>query len=287
MKRLIKLNETELKKLIIMISENIDLSDYKDEDFLEVFINHFRPWVKLNHGDEVGEYPMSLLVSKYFDEFAKDLGMNERFYGARTNNLVSAGREIVSLGKHTLKSLKSEVKFTERYGTALDMFVKQLELPDFISIDFTEETPFNVWGQVKVNYSKLVRSEGKIDIGSTHQIKRNIENYITSFMGIEFGNSTHGNLDFNISGSIDYVGVDEWIKQVLNKQIKKKIKELPDAKRVLHSIRYSVDSSNFYSTMKLVFTSYTRWEAQNAFKGKVRELLREMGYNDEVIRVEN
>ena len=117
-----------------MISENIDLSDYKDEDFLEVFINHFRPWVKLNHGDEVGEYPMSLLVSKYFDEFAKDLGMNERFYGARTNNLVRAGREIVSLGKHTLKSLKSKVKFTERYGTALDMFVKQLELPDFISV---------------------------------------------------------------------------------------------------------------------------------------------------------
>lgn len=270
-----------------MISENIDLSDYKDEDFLEVFINHFRPWVKLTHGDDVGEYPMSLLVSKHFDEFAKDLGMNERYYGGRTNNLVRAGREIVSLGKHTLKSLKSEVKFTERYGTALDMFVKQLELPDFISIDFTEDTPFKVWGQVKVDYPKLVKSEGKVDIGSTHQIKRNLENYITSFMGIEFGNATHGNLDFNISGSIDYVGVDEWIKQVLNKQIKKKIKELPDAKRFVHSIRYSVDSSNFYSTMKLVFTSYTRWEAQNAFKGKVRELLREMGYNDEVIRVEN
>lgn len=71
MKRLIKLNETELEKLIIMISENIDLSDYKDEDFLEVFINHFRPWVKLKHGDEVGEYPMSLLVTKYFDEFKR------------------------------------------------------------------------------------------------------------------------------------------------------------------------------------------------------------------------
>ena len=38
-------------------------------------------------------------------------------------------------------------------------------------------------------------------------------------------------------------------------EVKKKIKELPDAKRVLHSIRYSVDSSGFYSTMKLVFTS--------------------------------
>jgi hypothetical protein len=287
MKQLIKLNETEFEKLIIMISENIDLSDYKDEDFLEVFINHFRPWVKLKHGDEVGEYPMSLLVAKYFEAFAKDLGLNDRFYGTRTGNLVNVGREIVRAGKHTLKSLKSEVKFTERYGTALDMFVKQLELPDFISIEFTEDTPFKVWGQVKVDYPKLVRSTGKVEIGGTHQIRRDLQNYITSFMGIEFGNATHGNLDFNISGSIDYVGVDEWIKQVLNKQIKKKIKELPDAKRVLHSIRYSVDNSGFYSTMKLVFTSYTRWEAQNVFKGKVRELLREMGYNDEVIKVEN
>jgi len=287
MKRLIKLNETEFKKLIVMISEQIDLSDYKDEDFLEVFINHFRPWIKSKHGDEVGEYPMSLLVAKYFEEFAKDLGMNERFYGTRTGNLVSVGREIVRAGKHTLKSLKSEIKFTDRYRLALDMFVKQLELPDYINITFTEDTPFKVWGQVKVDYPKLVNSTGEVRNTSTHEIRRKLENYITNFMGLELGNATHGKLDFNIYGSIDYVGVDEWIKQVLNKQIKKKIKELPDAKRVLHSIRYSVDNSNFSSTMKLVFTSYTRWEAQGEFKRKVRELLTEMGFNTEVIKVEN
>jgi hypothetical protein len=287
MKRLIKLNETEFKKLIIMISEQIDLNDYRDEDFIEVFINHFRPWVKLKHGDEVGEYPMSLLVEKYFDEFAKDLGMDDRFYGTRSSNLVRVGREIVRLGKHTLKSLKSGIRFTKKYGNALNMIVNQLDLPDFVTIKFTEDAPFKVWGQVIVDYPKMVKTEGeKINL-STHQIRRKLEEYINNFMGIQFGNASHGKLDLNVHSSIDYVGVDEGIKQVLNKQIKKKIKELPDAKRCLHSIRYSVDNSNFYSTMKLIFTSYTRWDTQNDFKRQVRELLTEMGYNPEYIKVEH
>ena len=44
--------------MINLTTEEIDVSDYNDEDFLEIFVTEFRPWIKKNHGDEVGEYPM-------------------------------------------------------------------------------------------------------------------------------------------------------------------------------------------------------------------------------------
>ncbi len=46
-----------------IIFESIDVTQYNDEDFVEVFVMEFRPWIRKNHGDEVGEYPMSLLVN--------------------------------------------------------------------------------------------------------------------------------------------------------------------------------------------------------------------------------
>ena len=52
-----------------IIFESIDVTQYNDEDFIEVFVMEFRPWIRKNHGDEVGEYPMSLLVKKYLDDF--------------------------------------------------------------------------------------------------------------------------------------------------------------------------------------------------------------------------
>jgi len=42
------------EKYIKILSEDINLSEYSDEDFVEVFVMEFRPWIRKNHGDEVG-----------------------------------------------------------------------------------------------------------------------------------------------------------------------------------------------------------------------------------------
>ena len=69
MKKVIKITEEELKKLIPVLLEEFNLNDYSDEDFVEVFVKYFRNWVKKKHGDEIGGYPMSLLFKKYTNEF--------------------------------------------------------------------------------------------------------------------------------------------------------------------------------------------------------------------------
>ena len=42
------INKNQYSKII---SENINLADYYMEDFVEVFYEKFRPWIKINHGD--------------------------------------------------------------------------------------------------------------------------------------------------------------------------------------------------------------------------------------------
>ena len=53
-----------------MVLESVNLDDYDNDDFIEVFFRFFRPWVKQKHGDEISEYPMSYLFKKYIDEVA-------------------------------------------------------------------------------------------------------------------------------------------------------------------------------------------------------------------------
>jgi hypothetical protein len=76
MKKVLSLTESELIKVINRIVESYNDDTYDDEDYVEVFFHYFRPWVKKNHGDEIGEYPLSYLVKKHVAEFAVDNGMN-------------------------------------------------------------------------------------------------------------------------------------------------------------------------------------------------------------------
>ena len=44
--RKITLNESEMINFVSMLIEQVNLEGYTDEDFIEVFVNLFRPWVK-------------------------------------------------------------------------------------------------------------------------------------------------------------------------------------------------------------------------------------------------
>jgi hypothetical protein len=100
-------------------------------------------------------------------------------------------------------------------------------------------------------------------------------------LGVEFGNPVHGQLKLEF-GRPDFIGVDEWVKQSLNKKIKKEIKTLPNS-RVLHAIRFeTLGSSTIGGELKLSFKS---WSGRNDFIKNVKELLQSMGYNTNILKV--
>jgi hypothetical protein len=282
MKKTLTLTESELIEVINIIVESYNDDTYDVEDYIEIFFDNFRPWVKKKHGDEVGSYPFSYLVKKYMSEFISDFGMNpiEIAYNYRgtIGNAERIGREFVKTGKHKLPSLRSQKKFTEKYAKALEFFVNQLDLPDFMEILFVEETPYRLKVVFNIDWESLIKSEGSEKIKYS-EIKQQLEGKIKDYLGVELGNPTHGNLDFSFRK--EYVGVDDWVKKTLNKEIKKKIRELPNS-RILHAIRFETNSYGMGGELKLSFKS---WNYRSDFVKSVRELLQGMGYNTNILQV--
>ena len=284
MKKTLILTESELIKVVNRIVESYSDDTYDDEDYVEVFLQYFRPWIRANHGDEVGEYPLSFLVKKYIAEFAEANGIRpeEVIYGYRNNltNSANIGKRLVKMGKHKLPSLRSQEKFTERYKKPLDFFVAQLGLPEFIKLNFTEKTPFNVEVEFLINWEGLIKYQGE---GTFHtdRIKKEIRDKIQGFLGVEFGNPVHGQLKLDF-GRPQYIGVDEWVKKTLNKEIKKAVRGLPRAPLMLHAIKFETNNPSMGGELKLSFKS---WNGRNDFIKSVKELLQSMGYNTNILKV--
>jgi hypothetical protein len=284
MKKTLIITESEHIKVVNRIFESYSDDTYDDEDYVEVFLHYFRPWIRANHGDEVGEYPLSFLVKKYIAEFAEANGIRpeEVIYGYRNNltNSANIGKRLVKMGKHKLPSLRSQEKFTERYKKPLDFFVAQLGLPEFIKLNFTEKTPFNVEVEFLINWEGLIKYQGE---GTFHtdRIKKEIRDKIQGFLGVEFGNPVHGQLKLDF-GRPQYIGVDEWVKKTLNKEIKKAVRGLPRAPLMLHAIKFETNNPSIGGELKFSFKS---WNGRNEFMRSVKELLQSMGYNTNILKV--
>ena len=100
-------------------------------------------------------------------------------------------------------------------------------------------------------------------------------------MGVEFGNPVHGQLKLDF-GRPQYVGVDEWVKKTLNKQIKKEIRGLPRASLMLHAIKFETNNPSIGGELKFSFKS---WNGRNEFLRSAKELLQQMGYNINILKV--
>jgi hypothetical protein len=283
MKKKLTLTESQLVKVINRIVESYSDDKYDDEDYVEVFLHYFRPWIRANHGDEIGEYPLSFLVKKYISEFAEANGIRpeEVIYSYR-NNLINAsnfGERLVRMGKHKLPSLRSQEKFTETHKKPLEFFVGSMKLPEFMKINFIEPTPYRVQAVLSVDWVPLIKYQGEKTF-NYDSIKRELEQRIKDFLGIEFGNPTHGQLSFNFTK--DYIGVDEWVKKSLNKEIKKEIRALPKS-IILHAIKFeTLRSSNLGGELKL---SFKNWNGRSDFVKEVKNLLQLMGYNTNILKV--
>ena len=280
----IMLNKSEMIKFVSMIVEQVNLEGYTDEDFVEVFVNLFRPWVKSKHGDEVGKYPMSYLIKKHLEEFASDNKIElQRFYGGDLKKIIEIGRQIVRNGAYQLPSLNTNKKFTERFKKPLLFLVDNLNLPDFINLQFDEETPNRVRGEVVVNFPKLIKSSNSSK--SAYRISQKLQKSFEDYLGVEFGSTVHGKLDFYLNTTPIYVGLDEWIKKELNKNIKKQIKELPLAERNISSLKFILNTNHIKGEIKIGWKRDARWTEHNKVKDEVRNILKSMGYNTEILEV--
>jgi hypothetical protein len=277
----------ELKRTIRTILENmenspiLDLSEYDNKDFLEVFFAKFRPWIKATHGDEVGTMPMSYLIKKYIGEFSQ-LYMRELPFGNFSSKAVRLGKEIVSKGEHQLTSLRPQHNFLEKYAKPLKFFVEDLNLPDFIQIKFNEPKPYRANMEVIVDFEELLKYDG--DVPSLDNINGKFRNFLTNYLGIDFGKSSHGGLNFTFPTEVFNKYEERWVKDDLNKIIKKEIKKLPSASN-LRGIKFIPNGKLGSSQLQMLRNSGS-YRLGN-IKTEIENLLSSLGYSGKYLRVTN
>ena len=277
MKKILTLTESELIGVVRRITEQVNLEDYSAEDFFDVFFQVFRQWIFEKLGEDYKKYPMSLLLKKYGPDFAVEKGLVHR--GARSEfdsshySLEHYGKELVKKAHYTLPSSYKDEKFTEKYAKAIPHFVSMLELPSFVNLQFVEDRPNRVKLYINVNYDEWMKSPKKFSI-SEYSILSKLKKIFEDFGGVDFGNPAHGEVEMNYSSMKDSVA-DEWVKKVLNKTLKKSIRELPIG-HLLHSIRFKPSTGG--GEISLVFKDRATYEGKRKMTDQTRELLTQLGY---------
>jgi hypothetical protein len=271
------LTEKDIKRIANIVKEQIDVSEYEDSDFIEVFVKFFRPWIKKFHGDEVGEYPMSHLVKKYLKDFNTDHGVQitDRYYGDNLKKLIDIGKQLVIKGTHKLPSLKKQGTFLEKYNKGLKVLVEYLDLPKFMEIKFREDKPYNVGVWIEANFDEMLKYDGEVKENSKYM--EELKNYISSFLGVDYGSPAHGSLQLHTHSPI-FEGEEEWVKNVFNKKIKNAIKALPNAKGKIHSTKLNINRSGFRANVQLTFRQ-GNWRVESDINKGTKEFLVSMGYN--------
>ena len=258
-----------------ILNEDLDLSGYSDEDFIEVFVEYFRPWIKETHGDEVGMYPMSLLVKKYLEDFNNHYELYVgSHYGGILLRMAKSGMALAKKGIKKLPSLNKDFLFTEKFKKVIDHFVSSYNFPDFVKLHLEEKTPFNVRAYLTMDFAPTMKYDGSLN--KINGFNQEFINLIKNYLGFEIGSTAHGKLNLITEGT-RFIGFENWVDSFFNKKFKKDIRELPKVNAYLHSVK--VKSRDTTCEIRLTFRRHTRWENQESVKSEIINYLEGLGYN--------
>lgn len=283
MKKVLTLNHSEMTKFIRNIVESLDgeLDRYTELDLYDAFIQIFRNWLKNKIGDEQLKLPFSYLLKKYSKDFLREVlgDYGEKYLDRHYSEGVSPYlirqlvSDLVSKGVHKLPSLRTDIKITERFKKVIDKFISKLNLPPHVKIELNEERPGEIDGEILVDFQTFLMD--KDNPVNANELNNRFRKFFQDSLGIDLDNPTHGGLEFNMNRV--FVGEDDWIKNVLNKKIKKEIKKIPFGDS-LASVKFSVHTNS--ANLELRFKSSSDWGPRRGFRDKVKEYLQSLGYNN-------
>lgn len=281
------LKESELISVIKNIVEQAKL-EYDELDYMAAFVQIYMDWIRKNTPEKFWSYPFGFLIKKYSKPFLIDMtGADYRNMDDYNDFEISKWdidrivKTIVSRGGYQLPTLYSEEKFTEKYSRILPEIIEQLELPEYASVRFVEDDPKFVKVLVDVPFATMLLSPNANHI-NTHNLERKIHDFVKNYLGLEIGNPAHGELSLEVKEP-KLVGLESWVKDVLNKVIKKEIRSFPES-RDLKSIRFEPNTKG--AEMKFVFKNYPSYQSRQLLRDKVKNYFSKLGFPDNKIRIE-
>lgn len=210
--------------------------DFDDLDMMEAFIRVYSQWVKDRFGIDSSKYPFSYLLKKYTKQFYEEV-MDETFEDDDDVpeldrwNIPRVIEKLLEMGKVSIPSLQPKEKLTDMYPQAISMFLRRLQLPSYAKLEIEEKTPFSLEITPSIDFREMMQSPGNQPFLSSSSLSKKLESYIVNYMGLEPGRPVHGGIEFD-HNNLDYLGYEEWKKNVFDKVLKKGIKNLPNADQI-------------------------------------------------------
>ena len=196
----------------------------------------------------------------------------------------SLTKQLINKGAIEFETLRPEEKFTEKYEKALSKIIPKIKINPKYTVKISEERPNEVRLDIGIDIEDWLKLslKDKIEANNFSGILRT---NIHKLLGVEFGSPAHGKLQIN-DYSVRINGTDMWIKYVMDKKIKKEIKNSIFGKFIQ---RMSIKVERDRLIISIVQPRYGRFgygENRTNFEKFVEDLFEQYGYNKESIDVQ-
>jgi len=293
MMKVFPITESDIKRLVTLVleQEQEDWEFFSKLDYVHAFIKVFKNWIETTKQINFADFPFSYLLGKYGREFAiehklievedEDDDDDDEEYRYDVRTLERWGRDLMRLGLIKYPSLREQGTFMGRFGKAMERFTAMKKYPNYMKVEISEPKNFVLQPKVSIDMEAGLKSDYPRSF-SKYDFNRELEEYVKNILGIEIGSPAMGRVRFEYP--IVDTNKDTFVKEVVNKVIKKEIRKLPDAKH-LQSIRLEF-SDQPSMTLKLIFKGYPKYTERQSVRDGAREILRNMGFADNKVKVQ-
>ena len=263
------------------MANDAELSYLTNGDYIDYWNQFLRFYANETGKNLSPKIPISYLEKTLKDEIIKKYELESSPYSTNVTSLV---RQLIKKGAIEFESLRPDEKFTEKYEKAVSRILDKLksELNPAYKVDLIENEPYVVRLFLNIDIEDWLKlSEAEKQYAS--RMGSVFGNTLKKLLGIEFGPTIHGKLNYYSNNpAID--NFDTWMKNVMNKKIKKQIKESEFGKYVQ---RMKVGFSSDKLRIDIIPNRQYRYTAQNSggLRDFIPELFEKMGYNPDSVEV--
>jgi hypothetical protein len=203
------------------MANEFEISQLTTEDLQDYWGQFLRFYAKETGRNFSSKIPISYLDKLLKNEIVEKYGLEVQKY--ISNSAPSLAKQLINKGAIEFETFRPEEKFTEKYEKVLSKIISMIKINPKYTVEFLEERPNEVRLNIDIDIEDWLKLSTKDKI-EANNFAGNLRTNIRKFLGVDFGSPVHGRLQINHYRT-DVKNGDEWIKNVMNKKIKKEIKE--------------------------------------------------------------
>jgi hypothetical protein len=203
------------------MANELDIYQLTNADLEDYWYQFLRFYAKKTGKNFSSKVPISYLDKTLRNEIVEKYELDVPRYTSSSPS--SLTKQLINKGAIEFETFRPEQKFTEKYEKALSKIISKININPKYNVRLSEEQPNEIRLDISIDIEDWLKLSTKDKI-EANNFEGKLRTNILKLLGIEFGSPAHGKLQINHYGTVVRNG-DEWIKNVMNKKIKKEIKE--------------------------------------------------------------